>query len=47
MLGRWFTDMLFADTHLFSTELIEGQLLPPVCHSQDVIVLIPKRDTST
>lgn len=29
------------DIHLLSTELIEGELLTPVCHSQNVIVLIP------
>lgn len=29
------------DIHLLSTELIEGEPLTPVCHSQDVIVLIP------
>ena len=29
------------DIHLLSTELVEGQLLTPVCHSQNVIVLIP------
>lgn len=31
------------DIHLFSTELIEGQFLTPICHSQNVIVLIPEK----
>lgn len=32
--------------HLLSTELIKGELLTPVCHSQNVVVLIPvKVDT--
>lgn len=33
--------MVGCDIHLLSTELIKGELLTPVCHSQNVIVLIP------
>lgn len=28
-------------THLLTTKLVEGELLTPVCHCQNVIVFIP------
>lgn len=38
--SRFYIKILFY-THLLPTKLVEGELLTPVCHCQNVIVFIP------